>query len=1135
MDHISAVDTLETNSRILIQRLKSHGFDATSCNLFQHVILESNSLAMLCLSRGDGSESKQWLDKAKALAETSIPGGLLVGGGGADEIKGPSSLSGLKVLTLNNLACWQKAGGSSTKAVETLKQAISVTNQSNPHLPPQQQAVTHSNMAASLSSLDDHVGARRHAKIAVQHCKEDLKRFSEGIGESNEVLRARVMNGDSNVGTDEAPHENEVSKTVSSLAVACHNLAVETEFTQGGERALGWYKRAAELVKVQQGEASGMKQKILTSYFNAKRKYNPRQKKSAGSGAKAVKSLRKNNKTMSSSSSSNFFISKTEQQAMTKTLTNEYNSYQSVREAVASKNNATRVVIPSPDLDFAEEVPVPEDDGSVELPIDQDLSSNDSDNNTLNASRPKSAGFERPFKNSQPDRPKTAGTSGRAKGFTATAPAATSSLYKSNSSPSSPARVNVTPEKARDNLVDKIEEMDRLANEARQALTDMAETVGVASPDRTPPPRAKTTGQRRPKSAQPAMMGRKKAAQSGLSSTGGYQNPHTYTPTLPPYASELLASANKRNQGNIRKLIEQREAARELLVSKEAEVKGIKYSLKKIEREKKEKEDFTERLVQGLQNRVENFDGDQSKLLSECQKQIEEVRGELEGLRSLNIKLASEKVKAEHSAVQSRQKYIDCCSVLAKEKLLKRVQEVKASKSVKKEMFAKGQKNLQMLVFKNTIERLNKQLTEERAHSMEVEKHLRQVHQKHDALKVIDAKSKLKARLDKIRQDKWDDAGIEFDIGAVKSSPMNSWMNTNVSEDLGEIAGDEKHQADTVLDKIKINSLCDLIDDYELECEEFQGSHLNNEPTQEKIEDMKAKLAAFQVDEEKRLAVEELKVKELEDESNKLNEELEEKEGTIYELQDKLEICEAKLDVLEKEKDKAWFKSDEEASLAETKLKLDDANYELGGLKGIVEELEKEKKELEGLVGGVKAEHEAKVEAVRAELEAIGRQQIAAAQQLVETERAANEMTAVKSLGEERENLNSAELKLKEMEEENAKLKGENAKLSKGLAVEKTNLEQAMAKIEEWERWHAESAEQEEEEEGFEEESEEEGGLFSEGNVMEGGGGGEDESGGEERGLLSNSDTASVVSKEKRKEMKKEDVEKEEGNLSDVD
>ena len=141
-----------------------------------------------------------------------------------------------------------------------------------------------------------------------------------------------------------------------------------------------------------------MKQKILTSYFNAKRKYNPRQKKSAGSGAKAVKSLRKSNKTVSSSSSSNFFMSKTEQQAMTKTLMNEYNSYQSVRVAVATKNNATSAVARSPYLD-AEEVPVPEDDGSVELPIDQDLSSNGSENNTPSASRPKSAGFERPFKN----------------------------------------------------------------------------------------------------------------------------------------------------------------------------------------------------------------------------------------------------------------------------------------------------------------------------------------------------------------------------------------------------------------------------------------------------------------------------------------------------------------------------------------------------------------------------------------------------------------------------------------------------------------------------------------------------------------------------------------------------------------
>mmetsp|Transcript_8229 Transcript_8229/g.14971 ORF Transcript_8229/g.14971 Transcript_8229/m.14971 type:complete len:1135 (-) Transcript_8229:65-3469(-) len=1134
MDHVSAVDTLETNSRILVQRLKSHGFDATSCSLFQHVILESNSLAMLCLSKGDGSESKQWLDKAKALASTSIPGGLIVGGGGADDIKGPSTLDGLKVLTLNNLACWQKAGGNSTKAVETLKQAISVTSQSNPPLPPQQQAVTHSNMAASLSSLDDHAGARRHAKIAVQHCKDDLKRFSEGIGESNELLRERVMNGESNPDAP-APHENEVSKTVSSLAVACHNLAVETEFTQGGERALGWYKRAAELVKVQQGEANGMKQKILTSYFNAKRKYNPRQKKSAGSGAKAVKSLRKSNKTVSSSSSSNFFMSKTEQQAMTKTLMNEYNSYQSVRVAVATKNNATSAVARSPYLD-AEEVPVPEDDGSVELPIDQDLSSNGSENNTPSASRPKSAGFERPFKNSQPNRPKTASTTGRAKGFTATAPAAASSHYKSNSTPSSPLRIgespqrrdiNVTPEKARDTLVDKIEEMDKLANEARQALTDMAETVGSVS--RTPPPHAKMTVQRRPKSAQPAMMRGKKGS-------SGYQNPHTHTPTLPPYASELLASANERNQGNIRKLIEQREAARLLLVGKEAEVKGIKYTLKKIEREQKEKEDFNERLIKGLQERIDSFDGDQTKLRAQCQKQVDEVRGELDSLRSLNVKLASEKVQAEHSAAETRQKYIDCCSVLAKEKLLKRVQEVKANKSIKQEIRAKGQKNLQMLVYRSTIERLNKQLAEERAHSMETEKHLRQMHQKHDVLKKVDAKAKLKARLDKIRQQKWDQTDIQFDIHAVKSSPMNNWMNKNVAEDLGEMAGDEKHHADTVLDKIKINSLCDLIDDYELECEEFQESHLNNEATQKKMEDTLAKLEVFKSDEEERLAIQDMKIKELEVESNKQLTELDEKEGTIYELHDKLESTEGKLNVLEKEKEKAWFKSDDEASLAETRLKLDDANYELEELKGKVEELEKEKNELEGVVRAEKAEHETTVEAVRAELEAIGRKQIAEAQALVETERAANAMSTAKTLEAESEMLRSIEAKAKALEEENAKLKVENAKLDKVAKADKRNLDLAMSKIDEWERWHAE-AEAEADDGGEEDEMEDEeegGGLFSEGNVVEVG---SVESVGE-KGLLSDSSASSVASKSREVAKKKkadEKVNEDESNLSDVD
>ena len=74
-----------------------------------------------------------------------------------------------------------------------------------------------------------------------------------------------------------APDGRLVGKTVSALAVACHNLAVETEFTQGGSKALGWYKRSAELVKVVNDEDTNilMRQKVRTGTVICHQRWQP--------------------------------------------------------------------------------------------------------------------------------------------------------------------------------------------------------------------------------------------------------------------------------------------------------------------------------------------------------------------------------------------------------------------------------------------------------------------------------------------------------------------------------------------------------------------------------------------------------------------------------------------------------------------------------------------------------------------------------------------------------------------------------------------------------------------------------------------------------------------------------------------
>ena len=123
-----------------------------------------------------------------------------------------------------------------------------------------------------------------------------------------------------------APDSRLVGKTVSALAVACHNLAVETEFTQGGDKALGWYKRSAELVKVVNDEDANvlMRQKILSSYLDAKRKYGPKKPSSStphsGAALNTIRSMKRSSSkagrtNKGTPSSSNFYVSKTTPQA----------------------------------------------------------------------------------------------------------------------------------------------------------------------------------------------------------------------------------------------------------------------------------------------------------------------------------------------------------------------------------------------------------------------------------------------------------------------------------------------------------------------------------------------------------------------------------------------------------------------------------------------------------------------------------------------------------------------------------------------------------------------------------------------------------------------------------------------------
>ena len=230
---------LDQQGRRLVQRLRRHGFaDRENSILFQFVVVGSNKMAMSLLASGDYDNARVWLGKAFKLTDGDAMNGFGELGDGASADIGPSSLVALRVLTLNNLACYHKEIGELDEAMAHLNVAakdskgeITVTDQQN--------AVTHSNSCAILSEIDHHDLARKHAKIAVSFCKRELGSYG-GLGGAD----TSVTNLDISFGQDmdelEPNHEikvvanpHKIAKTISSLAVACHNLAVETEFTQG--------------------------------------------------------------------------------------------------------------------------------------------------------------------------------------------------------------------------------------------------------------------------------------------------------------------------------------------------------------------------------------------------------------------------------------------------------------------------------------------------------------------------------------------------------------------------------------------------------------------------------------------------------------------------------------------------------------------------------------------------------------------------------------------------------------------------------------------------------------------------------------------------------------------------------------
>jgi hypothetical protein len=157
-----------------------------------------------------------------------------------------------------------------------------------------------------------------------------------------------------------------------------------------------------------------------------------------------------------------------------------------------------------------------------------------------------------------------------------------------SSAPTSPA-THRSPEKSAHELAEKIEMMDKLASEARQKLQEMEmwESTG----------KAKATGgssSKRPKSA--VQFGSHEAAPAAAAAATTTSGP-VFTPLAP---EGWLQGAKERNQANIRKLVEQRDETRKIVVAREKEIKAAKYQMAKLKKEHAERENFDRRLIDEL-------------------------------------------------------------------------------------------------------------------------------------------------------------------------------------------------------------------------------------------------------------------------------------------------------------------------------------------------------------------------------------------------------------------------------------------------------------------------------------------------------------------------------------------------------
>lgn len=182
-------------------RRKLHAESSTQVTKACHQLCEAYNLAATRMLQADNLKgARDLLKRAEQVADKSETD---------------------RAITWNNLAVFYRRTGKLRSAVNYLERALAIEE----HIGNPDAAQTHLNLCATLSQLQRHTDALRHAQSALIRIYE--------------TLSPRMMAGDMDGRGGGA--EDDTQEQVVALCIAYHNLAVEHEHLKGFESALDAY------------------------------------------------------------------------------------------------------------------------------------------------------------------------------------------------------------------------------------------------------------------------------------------------------------------------------------------------------------------------------------------------------------------------------------------------------------------------------------------------------------------------------------------------------------------------------------------------------------------------------------------------------------------------------------------------------------------------------------------------------------------------------------------------------------------------------------------------------------------------------------------------------------------------------